>query len=172
MSWEEMHRRDYPCSCGKGTYTEVVEMDDWKGRREHRTMHCFECAEKERIAKIEEAKEKSRLKKLDEEIKTYFAEHYMGEWLTYFASARNKKETWALAKEIGIERNSLSSFYNQNKALSTDEYIRRLARYDNIQEIMQVLDIEDSDLKCKVKEAMELKKSDYARLLAHWHNDH
>lgn len=33
MSWEEMYSRDYPCSCGKGTYTEVVEMDDWNRRR-------------------------------------------------------------------------------------------------------------------------------------------
>lgn len=172
MSWEEMYRRDYPCSCGKGTYTVVAEMDDWNRSREHRIMHCTECAEKERIAKNEEVKKRERLKKLDEEIKTYFAEHYMVQWLTYFATAKNRKETWTLAKEIGVEKNSLSSFYNQRKAVSMDQYIRELARYSNMQMIIQALHIEDSTLKSKVEEAMELERAENSRLINEWYRNH
>jgi signal recognition particle subunit SEC65 len=172
MSWEEMYCRDYPCSCGKGTYTEVVEMDDWNRRREHRTINCPECAENEKIAKINEVKEKERLKKLDEEIKTYFRELYMEKWLSYFDSAKNKKEIWTLAKEIGIEKDSLSSFYSRNKSINMEEYVRNLAISNNIQKIMQVLNIGDKDLTYKVDEAMKLKKAEYARLVADWHRNH
>lgn len=165
-----MYRRDYPCRCGKSTYTEIVEMDDWNRRREHRIMNCPECAEQERIAKAEqkreEAEDKARLqeldadlKELDAEIKTYFAEHYMEEWLTYFSSARNKKETWTLAKKTGVESDSLSSFYKWNKGFSMEEYIRGLARYNKMQKIMEALNIDDRDFKSKVEEAMELRKS-------------
>lgn len=48
MSWEEMSRRDYPCNCGKSTYTEVNEMDDWNRYREHIIMNCPVCAEKKK----------------------------------------------------------------------------------------------------------------------------
>ncbi len=157
MSWEEMYSRDYPCSCGKGTYTEVVEMDNWNRRREHRTINCPECAENEKIAKINEAKEREKLKNLDEEIKTYFSEHYMEKWLSYFDSAKNKKEIWALAKGRGIEGDSLSSFYSRNKSLSMEEYVKNLAVSNNMQKIMQFLNVEDVDLSCKVDEVMKLK---------------
>lgn len=172
MSWEEMYRRDYPCNCGKGTYTEVVEMDDWNRRREHRSINCLECAEKEKIAKIKEGEERERLKKLDEEIKTYFRERYIEAWLTYFASAKNKKEIWALAKEIGVERDSLSSFYNRNKSISMEDYVENLAVSDNMKSIMQVLNIEDIDLTCKVDEALKMKKEEYSRAVAEWHRNH
>lgn len=172
MSWEEMDRRDYPCNCGKGTYTEVVEMDDWNRRREHRTINCPECAENEKIAKINEAKERDRLKNLDEEIKTYFREHYMEKWVSYFYSAKNKKEIWALAREIGIERDSLSSFYSRNKFLKMEEYVTNLVVSNNMQKIMQVLNIEDVDLSCKVNEVMKLKRVEYAKSVAEWHRNH
>ncbi|WP_066320474.1 hypothetical protein [Bacillus sp. FJAT-29814] len=172
MSWEEMYSRDYPCSCGKGTYTEVVEMDVWNRRREHRTINCSECAEKEKLAKIKEAEERERLKKLDEEIKNYFEERYMEEWLTYFASAKNKKEIWALAKEIRVERDSLSSFYNRNKSINMEEYVRKLAVTNNMQKIMEVLNIEDMQLTSKIDEALKLKKAEYAKAVAAWHRNH
>ena len=172
MSWEEMYRRDYPCSCGKGTYTEVVEMDDWNRRREHRTINCPECAEIEKQAKINEDKERERLKQLDEEIKTYFNERYMEKWHSYFASTKNKKEIWTLAKEMGIERDSLSSFYSRNKSLNMEEYVTNLAVSNNMQKIMQALNIEDMDLSCKVDEVMRLKRAEYAKSVAEWHRNH
>ncbi|MGD7054769.1 hypothetical protein [Sutcliffiella horikoshii] len=172
MSWEEMDRRDYPCNCGNGTYTVVVQMDDWNRHRERRTINCPECAENEKTAKINEAKERERLKNLDEEIKTYFSEHYMEKWLSYFDSAKNKKEIWALAKEKGIERDSLSSFYTRNKSKGIEIYVKELAISDNMQKIMQALNIEDLDLSCKVDEVMKLKRIEYAKSVAEWHRNH
>lgn len=172
MSWEEMYIRDYPCTCGKGTYTEVVEMDDWNRRREHRTINCPECAENEKIAKMKEAKERERSRNLDEEIKNYFSEHYMEKWLSYFDSAKNKKEIWEIAKGMGIERDSLSSFYSRNKSISMEEYVKNLAVSDNMQKIMQFLNVEDMDLSSKVDEVMKLKRAEYAKLVAEWHRNH
>ncbi len=167
-----MYRRDYPCSCGKSTFTVVAEMDDWNREREQQIMNCPECAEKKRIAKTEEVKEREQLKELDKKITKYFTERYMGQWLTYFTNAKNKKETWALATEVGIEKDSLSSFYNRRKGVSMDEYIRGLASYDKIQKIMQALHIEDSGLESMVKKATELKKAEYFRLISEWHRNH
>lgn len=163
MSWEEMYRRDYPCKCGKGTYTEVGEMDDWNRTRDYRIINCSECAEKARIAAEEERKAKAereaRLKVLVEEITTHFERHYMEEWLSFFASVRNKKEVWALAKKTGVESYSLSTFYDHNKGSSMESYVRRLARPYNMVKIIEALNINDSHLKSKVEEAMDLNKS-------------
>lgn len=171
MSWEIISRRDYPCSCGKGTYTEVNEMDDWNRSRVHRTMHCTECARKEAITEIEITKERALLKKLDVEITTYFVKHYMQEWRTYFSATNNKKQTWELAKELGIEKDSLSAFYNRRKNLSMDEYIGELAKYYHLIEIMNVLNIEDSDLKSKVQKANALHKAEYSRMINEAYNN-
>lgn len=172
MSWEVMYNKEYPCSCGKGTYTEVVEMDDWNRRREHQTINCPECAENAKIAKINEAKERERLKQLDEEIKTYFGKRYMEKWLSYFESAKNKKGFWTIAKEMGIERNSLSSFYSRNKSINMQEYVRNLAVSNNMQKIMQALNIEDVDLSYKVEEVIKLKRAEYVKSVAEWHRNH
>jgi hypothetical protein len=163
MSWEEMYRRDYPCKCGKSTYTEVVEMDDWNRRREYRIINCPECAEKERIVEEERKREKaerlSRLKELIEEINAYFEQRYMKDWINYFSSARNKKEVWALATKLGVESYSLTSFYQHNKGVSIENYLEGLVKLHNMQAIMKTLDINDSYLKSKVEEAMELRNS-------------
>jgi hypothetical protein len=163
MSWEEMYRRDYPCKCGKGTYTEIVEMDDWNERREYRRINCPECAEKERIAVEERKREKaerlSRLKELIEEINAYFEYRYMKDWINYFSSARNKKEVWALATKISVESYSLTSFYQHNKGVSIESYLKGLVKLHNMQAIMKVLDINDGYLKSKVEEAMALRNS-------------
>lgn len=166
MSWEVMYSRDYPCKCGKGTYTEVGEMDDWNRTRDYQVVNCPECAEKAKIAAEEkrkaEAAKKARLELLVDEITSHFEKHYMEEWISYFASARNKKQVWTLAKETGVEICSLSTFYDHNKGLSMDDYIRKLARPYKMLKIIEALNINDSHLKDSVEEAMDLKKSVYA----------
>lgn len=163
MSWQEKYREDYPCDCGKGTYTKIYEDDDWNRDRERVIINCPECIEKAKIAEAERKRKRdednARLKELITEINTYFEERYLEEWLTYFTSARNKKEAWALAKKIGIEYYSLSSFYQWNKGLSVEEYGRKLARFYNMEKIMVALNIDDSILKSKVEKAMELRNS-------------
>lgn len=165
MSWEEMYRRDYPCICGKGTYTEIGEMDDWNRTRDYKIINCSECAERARIAAEEERKAKAEreasLKILLEEITTHFEKHYMEDWLSFFACARNKKEVWTLAKKTGIESYSLSAFYDHNKGSSMEDYIRRLARPYNMLKIIEALNINDELLKSKVEEAMDLRGSSY-----------
>jgi hypothetical protein len=166
MSWEEMYRRDYPCKCGKSTYTEVGEMDDWNRHREYQIINCLECAEKARIAeaerKQEEANRQAHLKKLVDEINKHFEKRYMDDWLSFFASARNKKEVWTLANKIGIENHSLSSFYQYNKGSSIEKYVRSLASPYNMLKIIETLNINDSVLKSKVGEAMDLRGEAYA----------
>lgn len=162
MSWEEMSRRDYTCNCGKSTYTEVNEMDDWNRYREHVIINCPACAEKGRIARVErerkQAEDTARLKELVLEIKLYFEERYMQNWLDYFVSARNKKAAWTLAKEIGIERHSLSSFYQLHKGSSVDDYVKSLAKPYNMLEIIKVLNINDSSFKNKAEKAIDLNQ--------------
>lgn len=165
MSWEEMYRKNSPCKCGKGTYTEVGEMDDWNRTRDYQIINCPECAEKARIAAEEERKAKAereaRLKVLVEEINTHFEKHYIEEWLSFFASARNKKEVWTLAKKAGVESYSLSAFYDHNKGSSMKDYVRRLARPNNMPKIIEVLNINDSYLQDRVEEAKDLRGSSY-----------
>lgn len=163
MSWEVMSRRDYPCNCGKSTYTEVNEMDDWNRYREHIITNCPVCAEKERIARAEEERKRNedteRLKELVLEVKPYFEERYMQDWLDYFVSAKNKKAAWTLAQEIGIERHSLSSFYQLYKGSSVNDYVRSLAKPYNMLKIIEVLNINDSSLKNKVEKLIDLDNS-------------
>ncbi|MCZ2258073.1 hypothetical protein [Sporosarcina sp. G11-34] len=169
MSWEEMSDRSYPCSCGKGTYTVLIEMDDWNRQRENRVMHCSGCAKKEKEYEIKKVNEKELLQKLDEEVKIHFAKRYMDQSLKYFAATKNKKEKWALAKDMGIEKDSISTFYNRWKSKGMDEYIRNLANYNNMQKIIQVLNIEDSGLDSKVEQAMELDRINYLRAVQYYH---
>lgn len=161
MSWEEMSRREYPCECGKGTYVEVVEMDDWNRRKDYIIIKCPECAERERIAEHErerkEAKERAHLKELVKEINTYFEEHYMEDWIAYFSSAKSKKEVWTLAKKIGVESFSLSSFYKYNQGASIEECVRVFAKAYNMGKIIEVLNIDDSYFKSKVDELLKIK---------------
>lgn len=163
MSWEETYRREYPCKCGKGTYIEIGESDDWRRDREYIINTCPECAEKARI--LEEKKEKKeaekveRLKRLTEDINSYFEKHYMEDWLHYFSPAKSKQTVWELATKTGVESYSLTSFYQHTKGSSTEKYVRRLAKVFNMQSIMDALHIDDSHLRSKVEEAMGLRQT-------------
>lgn len=163
MSWEEMSRRSYPCHCGKSTYTEVNEMDDWNRYREHVIIDCPACAEKERTARAERERKRiedtKHLGELVLEVKADFEERYMQTWLDYFGSANNKKTAWTLAREIGIERHSLSSFYQFNKGLSVNDYVRSLANTYNMLKIIEVLNINDNFLENKIKKLTGLNNS-------------
>lgn len=171
MSWEEMSRGDYPCPCGKGTYTSILDMDDWNRMREFTTMNCPDCAEKERAEQASLEKERQRLRELDKKIEAYFAANYIDEWLTYFAPAKNKKQTWELAAKLRVESSSLSTFYS-HKYPSKETYIRSLATYRNMEKIMHALNINDGKLASEVEEAMRLYKKEYAMAVANWHRNH
>src|SRR5206468_1206764 len=43
MSWEVDGRVERPCACGKGTWVEISESDDWGGSRSHAEINCAEC---------------------------------------------------------------------------------------------------------------------------------
>lgn len=54
MSWEEVFRKEYPCPCGKGTYTTVHRSDDWGQYESNDYMNCDVCLdafEKKKLAK-------------------------------------------------------------------------------------------------------------------------
>lgn len=46
MSWEVMSETVEKCECGKGTITDVLEMDDWNNSRSWSTINCKDCYEK------------------------------------------------------------------------------------------------------------------------------
>ncbi|MCK6205768.1 hypothetical protein KZX50_10000 [Bacillus infantis] len=163
MSWEEMYRREYPCKCGKRTYTEIGEMDDWNRHREYKIMNCSECARQEQI-EAEKKKEKQienekRLRELAADIMASFENNYMDEWVTIFQSIRSKKDAWQLACRMGVENKSLSSFYQFCRGMSIREYARILVSIRNMEKIMATLHIQDNILSSKVKEARELMES-------------
>jgi hypothetical protein len=172
VSWEEMSREEYPCDCGKGTYTVALEMDDWNRVRKHRKMHCTECAKRESLKEFQISEERQRRQRLEKEIPAYFFEKYLEDWLSHFASARNKKDAWSIADKLKVENYTLSNFYSINKRRSIEEYVKRLVTPGNMTKIMQALNIDDNDLKNKVEEAEELYRKEYARSVAAWHRDH
>lgn len=167
MSWEETSNDKIPCSCGKGTYTILVEMNDWNRTRSKRFINCPDCAEKEKNFRLILNQNSERLEKTAPKLRTYFKEKYMVQWLSYFNSAMTKKDYWEIAKEIGVEDNSLPLFYQHNKGKSMSEYIKDLAKQEkNMLIIMEVLEIADNDLKSKLKEIIELRDLIYKDSLA------
>jgi hypothetical protein len=46
MSWEWSDPKEYPCPCGKGTYSESHGTDDWNRSDDRQTMNCQDCAAK------------------------------------------------------------------------------------------------------------------------------
>jgi len=46
MSWEIMRSETKQCHCGKGTITEILEMDDWSRNRSSTEIHCHNCLRK------------------------------------------------------------------------------------------------------------------------------
>lgn len=160
-----MYRREYPCKCGKSTYIEIGEMDDWNRHREYKIVNCSECAKQERI-EAEKKREKqieneNRLRELAADIRASFENNYMDEWITMFQSLRSKKDAWKLACRMGVENKSLSSFYEYYRGKSIREYASMLVSIRNMEKIMATLHIEDNILSSKVKEARELMESTF-----------
>lgn len=52
MSWEESRRFKKPCPCGKGTWVEVNESDDWLRERSYGEINCPVCRVTHRIEEI------------------------------------------------------------------------------------------------------------------------
>ena len=46
MSWEVMRSEIIECHCGKGTMTNIMEMDDWNRTRSSTVIDCPDCREK------------------------------------------------------------------------------------------------------------------------------
>jgi hypothetical protein len=167
LGWEEMRSNDYPCTCGKGTYTELIEMDDWNRMRRSRIIHCLDCVEKQKRFKLKLTEDQELLKNIVSELRGYFERNYIEQWVSYYNSAKTKKDVWAIANKIKVERSSLSTFYQRIKNKNINDYIKSLANNEkNILKIMSVLDIEDEDFKSKLEEVIELEDSVYKRLLS------
>jgi hypothetical protein len=141
VSWEEMYRREYLCKCGKGTYTEIGEMDDWNRHREYRVINCPECANQARNEaerqKEQQIKKETRLKELASDIKDSFESSYMDEWVAYFKPIKSKKDAWQLAYNIGVESRSLSSFYQFYKGISIEGYAKNLITIKEMEKFCQ-----------------------------------
>jgi len=161
---------NYPCECGEGTYTEVREMDDWNRTRVHRTINCPNCKLKAEEIENKLIEDFKRLNTLAEEIKSYFKENYIEQWIAYFSTAKSKKAVWEYSRNLGVNTGSLSTFYSREYT-SMEEYITELATYNNMSKIMKELDIQDNNLTNKVEEAMELYSKEYARSVANWHRN-
>ncbi|MEI3609933.1 hypothetical protein [Pseudogracilibacillus sp. SO10305] len=171
MGWDIMSTDTYPCECGKGTYTEVREMDDWNRIRVHRTINCPICKLKAEEIENKLIEERKRLDTLAREIKSYFKENYIEQWFAYFSAAKSKKAVWEYSRDLRVNKGSLSTFYNR-KYTSMEEYISELATFDNMKNIMEALDIHDNNLTRKVEEAMELYQKEHSRAIAEWHRKH
>lgn len=171
LSWEEINRGTYPCRCGKGTYTIISKMDDWNRTKHSTILNCPECAEQEKLKSIKEAEERELLEKLDNEIKKSFEEKYKDKWIMYFENAKNKKQIWEMARRLGIEENSLSTFYSRNRNINMSDYIMSLANYQHMDKIMSYININDNNLKSKSDTAMKLYKADLSRRINDWYNN-
>ncbi|UAK18099.1 hypothetical protein [Sporolactobacillus terrae] len=161
MSWEETYHYDRPCYCGKGTITLIGRENDWFQHEEDTIINCPECRERQRIAEMKQRKiikEKSTtLKNYVLVINEYFTKNFNEQWITYFANIKNKKQAWELAKKVGLEDGSLSSFYYYHKGQSLEEYIQKLAKASNMPNIIKALNIDDQYFEETVNRFVKLK---------------
>ncbi|ASS95983.1 hypothetical protein [Peribacillus simplex] len=140
MSWEVMTSNDYPCKCGKGTYTYISEMDDWSRSREEYILNCDYCKEKyvfsegsfisNEVVKIT-TKFHKQIDKYVDELNDYMKNTYDSSWLMLFNSCKTKKDYWnrlvRIKKELGIYSHSLGTFYKDVKGYeSIENYLLQL----------------------------------------------
>lgn len=158
-----------PCPCGKGLIKETFGSNDWNQTSHHVEVLCSECKEK---ADKEAALKKEKYdiaKRKTEEAVLYFKEGYFEKFKDNFSHAKNKKDIWKIAHELGAEKSSLSTFYKNYK--SKNEYINNLIRWDNLGCIIKSMNIKDKILDTLFKDAYTLIKpfDDEAHMYAYLH---
>lgn len=58
MSWSEDFRSEHRCPCGKGTWVEITESDDWSRSRKTGEINCPDCRKTHRIEEFQESDRK------------------------------------------------------------------------------------------------------------------
>ena len=169
MSWEEMAHTERPCACGRGSVLVVHEVDDRNRGRDHTYLRCEYCDSeaKERIqeAKVQHDETLLRLQVLQMEIFTYFDSRYMEHWINHFAFCSSKKAVWEILRSRKIITRGLSTFYEEVKDISVQEYLRNCTSISAMTNILALLEIHDDHLEKQVERAMAMAGPDHQYLI-------
>jgi hypothetical protein len=123
MSWEAVRSETRKCWCGKGTITDVLEMDDWNRTRDYRKFDCPACEKKhsEEAAALKRREEKKE--NLYRKAQKIAEDRYLTDWLSRYEGL-SKKEAW-MRYTGGSGYPSLGTFYKHVKhAGGIIEYMR------------------------------------------------
>jgi hypothetical protein len=142
------------CSCGKGTITYRMEMDDWNRVRDFKTINCPVCkaaADKQ----AESAFLREQLKeKLLADARSIAEKRYLNRWLGMFRN-KSKKEAWLLYTG-GSGYPALGTFYKHVKeADGVEPYLRNHFGYD-FSKALRALKIKDLEIENLLSDARKL----------------
>lgn len=164
MSWEY---NDYtkPCPCGKGLIRVEDGSNDWGQTSHHETILCPECKQKADEL-ITQKKERLRVSKNKISLViSYFKENYSSILEDKFINTKSKKAIWQVAYDLGIETQSLTTFYKHYQ--SKEKYIQGLISWYRIHSIILALEIDDLKLDDLYKDAKaHIKEFDDERATA------
>lgn len=107
-----------------------------------------------------------------DEIVAYFNENYIEQWLSYFNNIKSKKAIWETLVKMGIEKQSLSTFYSHQHFITTDRYLRHFIQIQNIPKILELLNIKDQNIEKALEAALKTYearvKAEYNEAYAHY----
>jgi hypothetical protein len=152
MSWD-YNEYTKPCPCGKGLIRVVDGSNDWGQTSHDETILCPECKEKaEKVKAIREERLRIAKSKIFLVI-SYFTENFTHLLEDKFINTRSKKSVWQVAYDLGIEDQSLTTFYKHYH--SKEKYIHELINWYLIHRIIKALEIKDQTLDELYRDAKE-----------------
>lgn len=153
MSWDELGTKEYPCPCGKRTYSVTSMMDDWSRHDERWQMSCtsyslfsYDYLESGivrqtncwvRTADLEMvSKKKEEAVALEKIIMKSAVQKHLSQWKDSFQSIKSKKQLWSRLKEV-VDQPSLSVFYSHIKNLEAATYLESQFTFRSLSNILK-----------------------------------
>ena len=175
MAWKEIAKEQYPCPCGKATYTVLREKDEWSRVRVTYYIDCLRCARPEPGYEIypyeyqrnglwytgfcwgrtEQLQAAKRLRLLADDCfhraRAISEKRYLKQWLAFF-EGRNKRAIWDVLTENGGYHFALPTFYKHTQETSVENYLTAFFRID-AQNALEILAVCDDEITALYKKA-------------------
>lgn len=181
-----MSEDERPCPCGKGTCTNISEMDDWNRTRSRSRMNCERCESDlvlvvkqmiespgvyftsrrwvPRAAFDESERLKAEAKANRDDAERLAEERYLDTFMRLF-EGKSKKAVHSILTRGGRGYPSLGTFYNHVAADGLDTYLRRWFVRD-IDRALQLLNVADPEIERLQAESKALSEASEQALRA------
>jgi len=144
MSWEIMRSETKPCQCGKGTISQILEMDDWNRTRSSTEIHCPDCLQKAAEEAEARRQKESANESLYNNAKKLATDRYLRKWLDLYSGIASKAAWQRYTGGSGYP--ALGTFYKHVKdAGGVREYMEWRFQSD-FESALREMDIEDKDI--------------------------